>query len=57
MNIKAETNYYEIIYLHDGRAYTTNLDAGVVDDTAVVLKWFRTKYKCAEVRQISKLAL
>ena len=55
MNIKAETNYYEITYVWDGSTYVTNICTGVVDDLPIVLKWFRGKYRGVDVKLIQKL--
>ena len=55
MNISSETNYFEIKYKKDGYVYTTTISAGIIDDTEVVMKFIRKKYKEIELVQISKL--
>ena len=57
MKIIAETNYYEITYVHDGMTYVTNIATGVVDDMPIILKWFRAKYRGVEVKLIRRLKI
>ena len=55
MNISSETNYFEIKYKKDGYTYTTTISAGIIDDTELVIKFIRKKYKEIQLLQISKL--
>ena len=55
MKISSETNYFEIKYKKDGYTYTTTISAGIIDETDVVMKFIRKKYKEIELVQISKL--
>ena len=55
MKLSAETNYFEIKYEKDGYIYTTTISTGIIDDTDVVMKFIRKKYKGFELVQITKL--
>ena len=55
MKLSSETNYFEIKYKKDGYTYTTTISTGIIDDTEVVMKFIRKKYKEIELIQISKL--
>ena len=55
MKLSSETNYFEIKYKKDGYTYTTTISAGIIDDTELVIKFIRKKYKEIQLLQISKL--
>ena len=55
MKLSAETNYFEIKYKKDGYTYTTTISAGIIDDTELIIKFIRKKYKEIELVQITKL--
>ena len=55
MKLSSETNYFEIKYEKDGHTYTTTISTGIIDDTDVVMKFIRKKYKGIELVQITKL--
>lgn len=55
MKISAETYHFEIKYVENETQFTTVIDTGIVDDTEMVIKFLRKKYKGIDLRQISKL--
>ena len=55
MKLSSETNYFEVKYKKDGYTYTTTISTGIIDDTDVVMKFIRKKYKEIQLVQISKL--
>ena len=55
MNISSETNYFEIKYLENGYSFTETICTGIIDETELVVKYIRKKYKGIELVQVSKL--
>ena len=55
MKISSKQNYFEIKYLENGYSFTETICTGVVDDTDVIIKFIRKKYKEIQLIQISKL--
>ena len=54
-NIKADTHFFEIKYIENGLNYTTVISTGIIDETDIVIKFLRKKYKGIELVQITKL--
>ena len=54
-NIKADTHFFEIKYIENGLNYTTIISTGIIDETDIVIKFLRKKYKGIELVQITKL--
>ena len=55
MKISSKQNYFEIKYLENGYSFTETNCTGIVDDTELIIKFIRKKYKEIELVQISKL--
>ena len=55
MKISSKQNYFELKYLENGYSFTETICTGVVDETELVVKYIRNKYKEIELVQISKL--
>lgn len=54
-NIKSDTHFFEIKYIENGLNYTTVISTGIIDETDIVIKFLRKKYKGIELVQITKL--
>ena len=55
MKISAETFHYEVKFTFSGSNFTTVFETGIIDDTEMVIKFLRKKYKGIELLEISKL--
>ena len=55
MKISSKQNYFEIKYLENGYSFTETICTGVVDETELVVKYIRKKYKEIQLVQIYKL--
>ena len=55
MKISSSTSHFEIKYLENGMQYSTVITTGIVDDTEIIIKYLRKKYKGIELIEISKL--
>ena len=55
MKLSSKQNYFELKYLENGYSFTETIGTGIVDDTELVIKFIRKKYKEIQLLQISKL--
>ena len=55
MKLSSKQNYFELKYLENGLHFTETVCTGIVDETELVVKYIRKKYKEIELVQISKL--
>ena len=55
MKLSSKQNYFELKYIENGLQFTERICTGIVDDTEVVMKFIRKRYKEIELVQITKL--
>ena len=55
MKLSSEQNYFELKYLENGLQFTEVICTGIIDETELVVKYIRKKYKEIQLLQISKL--
>ena len=55
MKLSSKQNYFEIKYLENGYSFTETICTGIIDETELVVKYIRKKYKEIELVQVSKL--
>ena len=55
MKLSSKQNYFELKYIENGLQFTEVICTGIVDDTEVVMKFIRKRYKEIELVQVSKL--
>ena len=55
MKLSSKQNYFELKYIENGLQFTERICTGIVDDTEVVMKYIRKKYKEIKLVQVSKL--
>ena len=55
MKLSSKQNYFEIKYIENGLQYTEVVCTGIIDETELVVKYIRKKYKEIQLVQISKL--
>ena len=55
MKLSSKQNYFEIKYLENGYSFTETICTGIIDETELVVKYIRKKYKEIQLVQISKL--
>ena len=55
MKLSSKQNYFELKYIENGLYFTEMICTGIVDETELVVKYIRKKYKEIELVQISKL--
>lgn len=55
MTLTSKQNYFELKYLENGLPFTEIICTGIVDETEIIVKFIRKKYKEIELVQISKL--
>ena len=55
MKLSSKQNYFELKYIENGLQYTEVVCTGIIDETELVVKYIRKKYKEIELVQISKL--
>ena len=54
MKLSSKQNYFEIKYIENGLQYTEVVCTGIIDETELVVKYIRKKYKEIQLVQISK---
>ena len=55
MKLSSKQNYFELKYLENGLQFTEVICTGIIDETELVVKYIRKKYKEIDLVQISKL--
>ena len=55
MKLSSKQNYFELKYIENNLHFTEVICTGIIDETDVVMKFIRKKYKEIELVQISKL--
>ena len=55
MKLSSKQNYFELKYLENGLQFTEVICTGINDETELVVKYIRKKYKEIELVQITKL--
>ena len=55
MKLSSKQNYFELKYLENGLQYTEVVCTGIIDETELVVKYIRKKYKGIELVQVTKL--
>ena len=55
MKLSSKQNYFELKYLENGLQFTEVICTGIIDETELVVKYIRKKYKGIELVQITKL--
>ena len=55
MKLSSRQNYFELKYLENGLQYTEVVCTGIIDETELVVKYIRKKYKGIELVQVTKL--
>ena len=55
MKLSSKQNYFELKYIENGMQFTEVVCTGIIDETELVVKYIRKKYKEIELVQISKL--
>ena len=55
MKLSSKQNYFELKYLENGLQFTEVICTGIIDETELVVKYIRKKYKEIQLVQISKL--
>ena len=52
--IKAENNFYNVVYIQNGNLYKTTVSTGIIDDKSIIKEYLRKKG--ITVKSISKKA-
>ena len=55
MKLSSKQNYFELKYIENGMQFTEVVCTGIIDETELVVKYIRKKYKGIELVQITKL--
>ena len=55
MKLSSKQNYFEIKYIENNLHFTEVVCTGIIDETELVVKFIRKKYKEIQLVQISKL--
>ena len=55
MKLSSKQNYFELKYIENNLHFTEVICTGIIDETDIVMKFIRKKYKEIELVQISKL--
>ena len=55
MKLSSRQNYFELKYIENGQHFTEVVCTGIIDETELVVKYIRKKYKGIELVQVSKL--
>ena len=55
MKLSSKQNYFELKYIENGMQFTEVVCTGIIDETELVVKYIRKKYKEIQLVQISKL--
>ena len=55
MKLSSKQNYFELKYIENGQRFTEVVCTGIIDETELVVKYIRKKYKEIQLVQISKL--
>ena len=55
MKLSSRQNYFELKYIENKLHFTEVVCTGIIDETELVVKFIRKKYKEIDLVQISKL--
>ena len=55
MKLSSKENYFVLKYIENGLHFTEVVCTGIIDETELVVKYIRKKYKEIQLVQISKL--